>query len=290
MTGLLGQITLELLIVELGSTVDLHLLPFQHLQGLASNSLIKSTWGFLHTHGIRLCHNITQPAPREKDLEIMTVFYQQDLPIDILEQLNKCRLYLKAFFLSDLTEGLGSSLLDEAWRGKPINLHRMESWPQQGKPSAGMWDAWRLHLQKHFLQRGHRLKNNLGTWMEWDYSWPWYFSPEDNSLYKFDKGNWTSFDIIQDRGVRPIFSTQGLAAVQPSLLRRATVIQTDKIIMCTGHGIIKNKRSESWRSFKDYLKSQKDDQWCFSYVKLQDAGFIINQAIRNQEAIAISDG
>jgi hypothetical protein len=42
MTGLLGQSTLELLIIELGSTIELLLLPFQYLQGLASNSLIKS--------------------------------------------------------------------------------------------------------------------------------------------------------------------------------------------------------------------------------------------------------
>jgi hypothetical protein len=95
--GLLGQTTLELLIMKLDSTVDLHLLPFQRLQGLASNSLIKSTWGFLHTHGIWLCHNITLPALRENDLEIMTVFYQQDIQSDILEQLNKCQIYLKAF-------------------------------------------------------------------------------------------------------------------------------------------------------------------------------------------------
>jgi hypothetical protein len=84
MTGLLSKSTLELLIIELGSTIDLHLLPFTQLQGLASNSLIKSTWEFLHIHSIQLHHNITLLAPREDDVEIMTVFYQQNLPSDIL--------------------------------------------------------------------------------------------------------------------------------------------------------------------------------------------------------------
>jgi hypothetical protein len=111
MTGLLSKSTLELLIIELGSTIDLHLLPFTQLQGLVSNSLIKSTWEFLHIHSIRLCHNISLSAPRKDDVNIMTVFYQQHLPSDILEQLNKCRLYLKALIRSDLADGLVSFIL-----------------------------------------------------------------------------------------------------------------------------------------------------------------------------------
>jgi len=219
----------------------------------------------------------------------MTVFYQQDIQSDILEQLNKCWLFLKAFFLSDLTDGSGSYLLDEAWKGEPLNLHRMESWPQQGKPPPGMWDTWRVHLMKYFLQQGRRLKTNLGVWKEWDPLWPRYFSPKDNSLFKFDHGKWTSFGIVQDRQVRPIFSTQGAASTKPLLLHRATVIQTDKILMLTGHGHIRNKRCASCGSFKEYLKSQKADLWCFSNVNLQDDGFILSQAIRNQDATAISN-
>jgi hypothetical protein len=166
----------------------------------------------------------------------------------------------------------------------------MESWPQQGKPPPGMWDTWRVHLMKYFLQQGRRLKTNLGVWKEWDPLWPRYFSPKDNSLFKFDHGKWTSFGIVQDRQARPIFSTQGAASTKPLLLHRATVIQTDKILMLTGHGHIRNKRCASCGSFKEYLKSQKADLWCFSNVNLQDDGFILSQAIWNQDAIAISNG
>lgn len=65
---------------------------------------------------------------------------------------------------------------------------------------------------------------------------------------------------------------------------------TDKILILTGHGPIRPKRSASCGSFKEYLKTQKTDVWCLSNVSLQDDGFVLSQAIRNQDAIAISDG
>jgi len=96
--------------------------------------------------------------------------------------------------------------------------------------------------------------------------------------------------MVQNRAVKPIFSTQGLKTTRPTLLRRATVIHANKTLLCTGHGHIMIKKADSWRSFHEYLKSSKIDQWCFSYIKLQDTGNKINQAIRNNEAIAIRDG
>ncbi len=93
-----------------------------------------------------------------------------------------------------------------------------------------------------------------------------------------------------EQAVKPIFSTQGLKTTRPTLLRRATVIHANKTLLCTGHGHIMIKKADSWRSFHEYLKSSKIDQWCFSYIKLQDTGNIINQATRNNEAIAIRDG
>jgi hypothetical protein len=74
-TGSLYQATLELLIIELGSTEDLHKLPFLDLHWLTSNSLIKSTWEFLYHNELTLCHNIRFPQPRERDIEIMSVFF-----------------------------------------------------------------------------------------------------------------------------------------------------------------------------------------------------------------------
>jgi hypothetical protein len=126
-TGSLYQATLELLVIELGSTEDLHKLPFPDLHRLMTNSLLKSTWQFLYHNELTLCHNIHFPRPRERDIEIMTAFFADQLPIDILDHINKCRLCLRAFFLSDITDGSGKYILREAWQGNQLNLHRVES-------------------------------------------------------------------------------------------------------------------------------------------------------------------
>jgi len=61
--GSLYTITLEALIIKLGSTRDFYLLPFKELQRLASNSLVKSTRQFLESNAIQLTHNITFNLP-----------------------------------------------------------------------------------------------------------------------------------------------------------------------------------------------------------------------------------
>ncbi len=92
-----------------------------------TNSLIKSTWQFLYHNELTLRHNIHFPQPRERDIEIMTAFFADQLPIDILDHINKCRLCLRAFFLSDIMDGSGKYILQEAWQRNQLNLHKVES-------------------------------------------------------------------------------------------------------------------------------------------------------------------
>jgi hypothetical protein len=54
----------------------------------------------------------------------MTFFIDLQIPSEDLYCINLCRLYLKAFFLSDIVDGTGKQILDEAWMGNPINVHR----------------------------------------------------------------------------------------------------------------------------------------------------------------------
>jgi hypothetical protein len=51
-SGQLYRISLEYLILELGMGTDIHQVDYKKYQTLAMNSLIKSTWEFIHTHKI----------------------------------------------------------------------------------------------------------------------------------------------------------------------------------------------------------------------------------------------
>jgi hypothetical protein len=94
----------------------------------------------------------------------MAILMDLGLMREQLAGLNRCRLFLKAFWLSDIVDGTGNFLRDEAWIGQPINLHRESSWPRQGKPGPKDWVWWRSFLSKGILSRGRRLKYSLGLW------------------------------------------------------------------------------------------------------------------------------
>ncbi len=117
-TGSLYQISLEVLLLEVGVSNNLHDLPYSKLSCLATSSLIKSTWNFLSTHDLTLKYEIKIPPSRINDQPIMKLFIDTSTPIDDLLRINRCRLYLRAFYLSDITDGFGTQLSEDAWMGK----------------------------------------------------------------------------------------------------------------------------------------------------------------------------
>jgi hypothetical protein len=89
-TGKLYKSTMELLIIELGSSLSLQELPFQEVKSLLINTLIKSSWDFLSSNNLYLRHDLEWSIPRENDTEIMTRFYLEKVPLDALSHINLC--------------------------------------------------------------------------------------------------------------------------------------------------------------------------------------------------------
>ena len=81
---------MELLIIELGSSLSLQELPFQEVKSLLINTLIKSSWDFLSSNNLYLRHDLEWSIPRENDTEIMTRFYLEKVPLDALSHINLC--------------------------------------------------------------------------------------------------------------------------------------------------------------------------------------------------------
>ena len=86
-TGKLYKSTMELLIIELGSSLSLQELPFQEVKSLLMNTLIKSSWDFLSSNNLYLRHDLEWSIPRENDTEIMTRFYLEKVPLDALSHI-----------------------------------------------------------------------------------------------------------------------------------------------------------------------------------------------------------
>jgi hypothetical protein len=86
------------------------------------------------------------------------------------EKINRCRLFLQATTIANITNQKGTEITDYAW-GKDTNLDNnprrsKHEWPRQQRPGPKSWNAWRAAL-KRFLSidgKSQRLRTPLGHW------------------------------------------------------------------------------------------------------------------------------
>jgi hypothetical protein len=209
-----------------------------------------------------------------------------------LMTLNRCRLYLQVLFLSEICTGDGLYISGDAWTGNRLDIPlKQSSWPRQQKSSSQDWSIWQTYLKKAFLSRGLRLQAPLGNWLHCDDRWEWYFSPSHGCLYKLELGQWMLFSSILKRDRLPAFSASGTPSPPPSDLHRATIYFRRSQIICTGFAPISNNQSPQVTTFSRYLQlSEPGESWCFSHLDLSDDGHTLATAIKEGDAIAISNG
>jgi hypothetical protein len=79
---------------------------------------------------------------------LMDEFTMQGLYDKHMRDINICRIYLRAFYISDITDLAGKSIEDWARQGKrQAHRTRKWNWPVQQMPPAAAWENWQLTLQ-----------------------------------------------------------------------------------------------------------------------------------------------
>jgi hypothetical protein len=140
--GQLYHSTLEAMILEVGFSSNIFQLPYNDLHYLATHSLVKTTWEFTLMHHISIKNDIEIPLPGVNDIPLMQLLYDKGARGSLLQQLNKCHHYLKAFHLSDITNFAGTYIMGSVWQGNVSSIQTNNfSWPRQGEPSAAAWCA-----------------------------------------------------------------------------------------------------------------------------------------------------
>jgi hypothetical protein len=211
-----------------------------------------------------------------------------------LVAVNRCRLFLKAFFLSDIVNGSGTEILPAAWNGERIICpQRSENWPNQSRPPPSAWAIWKFYLRKRFLGRGLRLKSPMGPWVKWDQDWPWYFCPEASAIFHHDRGLWTRHPAVQLHSVRPSFSLEGVEVPPPVNIFRATVESSRNYLVCLGYGRISIPNTLVFPSFLEYLHHQareKQMEWCTEFVSIIGQVDTLIEALQQGQVHIVSDG
>jgi len=131
----------ELMHLELGWAGELFDVPIC-LQTLATLSWLKHVWLTLQPLDICLNTGLGCPPPRQGDIELMRLFLQHGFrDTDMLLSLNRCRMHLHAFWVSDLCTGTGDALLS-GFEAPCAPCQSPWLWPKTTLPSTSDWHKW----------------------------------------------------------------------------------------------------------------------------------------------------
>ena len=120
-TGYFQMMTLECLRLELGLNIEI-----LNVEYIKYNYLVLTHYWIVHTWEFMSANNITInidppkiPPVREQDAPIMDAILRNS-ELNAFEKItaNKCRIFLQAFHLSDITTGDGKKITESSWKGK----------------------------------------------------------------------------------------------------------------------------------------------------------------------------
>ena len=119
---------------------------------------------------------------REGDKTIMDFLLPYMTTNKKMMAVNRCRCYLNAIFLSDMTSLDGSSVNDDMiWGSRTPLRTRMRFPPEQ--PTRDDWSTW-VTAWTSATSKGLLLCNPLGNWIKPPhFDWPWIYNNNTNELF-----------------------------------------------------------------------------------------------------------
>ena len=196
-TGQLLRASMELLRLELGTDHFPLNLPWHIWGHLATPTWLTSTWQSLTEQELSLTDPTASPEPlRASDIPFMEYFVQRIHNPGTLRQLNRCRMHLRIFWLSEVLTTNGQHIDPSILRGQhSLALSSRCRWPPQGPPTPSDWILWHSTLLTHLCHIPTRsnspvhcqLGNYTHHWADPHYShfqWLALWHPSTDRIYQ----------------------------------------------------------------------------------------------------------
>ena len=195
-TGHLIQQSLELLRLELGITGNFLNFNYDvYKPVILMESWVQFVWKFMSEYDIKLEFDIPTPELcRTNDQVIMESVINLNVATPSeLNQVNQCRLYLRAWSLADICTADGAFLRKDLMNGhQDKSTSQPLLWPEWGKPKRAAWTTWRQIISLVFTNGNSlRLKQPLQAWINFNFeTWKWFLSEDQKKLYHHNDGQW----------------------------------------------------------------------------------------------------
>jgi hypothetical protein len=137
-----------------------------------------------------------------------------------LKEINRCRIYLRVFSISDIAYHDGQGISDWARKGRQDAGRKSSwAWPVQQRPTS--WKAWKL--AQYHLSPDNCVIQQLGDWFEQHHQQSeWYFDAEQNTLYQHSNILWEQHSVTNRARLR--FSNHSTDCARPA--RATHVVET----------------------------------------------------------------
>jgi hypothetical protein len=157
--------SLRYLQLQLGTPHNPFTLDYERWSHLAPLLWVKMLWRSLHHFDIHLHMSFpTLPSPREQDQVIIKIFLAKDLSPATTSSLSRCRGFLEAIFLLDITTADGRYLEQFVFEPEKITSRSKCTFPRE-KPSRKDWDLW-FDFWHNFTTTSGKLNVPLGKWVK----------------------------------------------------------------------------------------------------------------------------
>jgi hypothetical protein len=144
-------------------------------------------------------------AIREGDKAIMDMTYDRKGKLIFstadVKRINRCRMYLRAETLADISNAEGTSIRQDCWELEETGRnHTDELWPRQPRPGPEHRRTWKRFLRET-CNENCTLNQQLGNWtarprVEWN---AYYDKQRHKAFTTDDFENWYEWDLEQGR-------------------------------------------------------------------------------------------
>ena len=294
-TGHLIQQGLEQMRLELGVNTDFFQQDYYAFEPLIMTpSWLQHTWQFNTDYGVTINPSIPKLQQRRvNDRVIMDEILQANIAsASELTAINRCRLYLRVFHLSDITTANGKELRKSLMSGTcdPYTINDCD-WPMWGKPPPQCWTIWRRIIRLVFTNGINlRLLRPLKEWINpHSKKWVWFLSPSHTSLFQRSGTQWIEHKPLRANSRIRRFHNGGLyVEIIPHDLQPTTIHKSARCI--TSEGLSGNVTiAENEEALVDRLHPRQT-QWLFHGMSQSPSIQKLLNDLSTGNAIAVSDG
>ena len=302
------QLGLEALQKMLGLPDIVYNFPYHRFHHMCDHSWIMTQWKFISTQKDM---QIKGWRKKRKHLRLQDSFIMETfancptITSEELRKLNRCRIYLKAWTISDIVDGSGVHITSKAYAGRTDGSRvSTETWENIRRPTETYWDIWRKSLKLVYCDgtSERTLSQPLSYWIHAPtQTWLWYFDRTTRKLYKSLPGHYRCYTMTSSNNRIGTATFELQSVLSPT---EVNISKMDRATICNENiSRYSTVRSDGWCSDRVHLPSLctfphspqilekiKIDRWMYAQGNLHCYDISAINSILSKPLRMVSDG